>query len=203
MRLNRHHTATRTTSALFATLLISVASIGAASAAEPAPAPAQGGEEAEKRPAKNSIYAEGLGPGLLYSINYDRLIIDDLAVRVGFSYMSFSASAGSSSASASFLSFPITASYLGVGSPKHILELGGGADIVYATGSASGIGASTSGAGVGAAGTVLIGYRLQPPDGGFNFRVGISPLFGPGFGFGGGTSFGVLPWGYLSLGGTF
>jgi len=195
MRLNRVLAAKGAASALVAALIVS-ASAGTAAAAEAE-------EEAEKRPAKNSIYAEGLGPGLLYSINYDRLIIDDLAVRVGFSYMSFGASSGSSSASASFLSFPITASYLGVGSAKHILELGGGADIVYATGSASGVGVSTSGSGVGAAGTVLIGYRLQPPNGGFNFRVGLSPMFGPGFNLSGSTSFGVLPWGYLSLGGTF
>ena len=46
-------------------------------------------------PAKNAVFLEGLGPGLLYSVNYERLVIDGLAVRVGFSYLSMSASATS------------------------------------------------------------------------------------------------------------
>lgn len=74
--------------------------------------------EEDERTARNSIYVEGLGPGLAYSVNYDRMVIDDLAVRVGVSYMSYgaSASSGSSTASASitYLTFPITASWVGV-----------------------------------------------------------------------------------------
>lgn len=169
----------------------------------PAPAyvPAPDGE----RTAKNSVYAEGLGPGLLYSVNYERLVINELAVRVGLSYMSYGATAGTSSSSVTFMTFPITASYIGVSAGKHCLELGGGATVLYASGSASGLGASSEGSGVGGFGTVLIGYRIQPPNGGFQFRIGLSGMFGPGLGFdvSDPTAFGFIPWGYISLGGSF
>lgn len=46
----------------------------------------------------------------------------------------------------------------------------------------------------GATGTAALGYRYQRPGGGFVFRVGLTPLFGPG---------GILPWGGLSLGYSF
>src|SRR5262245_19985224 len=77
----------------------------------------------EPRRAPNSIYAEGLGAGFAYSINYERLVVDDLGVRLGFSYLSFTANASAGSASASssstFLTFPLTASYVGIHSGKH------------------------------------------------------------------------------------
>src|SRR5205085_6470816 len=78
----------------------------------------------EMRSANNSFYVEGGGPGLLYSLNYERLVENDWGMRVGLSYTSFSASAGGSSASASFATFPVTVSYLGVSSGNHALELG-------------------------------------------------------------------------------
>src|SRR5208282_3112134 len=83
------------------------------------------GEEELRAP--NSIYAEGLGAALLYSINYERLIIDDLAARVGFSYFPLSAGGVSSTS----LFFPITLSYIGLHSGKHALELGGGVTLLY------------------------------------------------------------------------
>src|SRR6185436_9859660 len=50
------------------------------------------------RDANNSIFIEAGGPGLLYSVNYERVVENDWAVRIGASYTSISASAGSSSA---------------------------------------------------------------------------------------------------------
>ena len=44
-------------------------------------------------------------------------------------------------------------------------------------------------------GHLNLGYRLQPPQGGFMLRTGISPLIGQGLGF--------LPWPYIGLGATF
>ncbi|MFT7621757.1 MAG: hypothetical protein ACI9WU_000922 [Myxococcota bacterium] len=171
-----------------------------------APASAQ----EEDRTANSTIFLEGLGPGVLYSINYERLVLDPLAVRVGFSYFSFSATSGSETASAGFFMIPITASYVGLYSGSHGLEVGGGATLFYATLASSGVGLSTTGSGVAAYGTAHVGYRVHPLDGGFNFRIGLMALFGPGFG---GTStdsdgqlqadFGVAPWGYLSLGYSF
>jgi hypothetical protein len=158
----------------------------------------------EGREAKNAIYADLLGPGLLYSLNYDREIIPDLSARIGISYMSFGASASSGGATASakfsYFAVPITASYLGVGSQSNCLELGGG-PIIYNI-SGSGLlksdddkvkaGGSFTTLGL----TAMAGYRHQPADGGFLFRIGVSPekvLGVPG----------ILPWGYLSLGAAF
>ncbi len=160
--------------------------------------------------APNSVYAEGLGAGLVYSINYERLVVEDLAVRGGISYLSFSstASAGGSSASASstFITLPVTASYLGVGSKHHILEMGGGMSFLYAGGSASGVGYSSSGSGMTVLPDLLIGYRLHPVNGaGFQFRVGAMAFVGKGLGFNvtDPNAVGVLPWFYLSLGASF
>lgn len=171
----------------------------------PAPPPATEAAAPVDELSPNSIYVEGLGAGLLYSINYERLVIQELGVRVGLSYMSYGASVGTSSASVTSLTFPITASYLGIRSGKHILELGGGATIVYASGSSSGGGVSATGSGIGGMGVLMLGYRIHPlSGGGFQFRIGVMALLGPGVGLSpeAGT-FGFLPWGYISLGGSF
>jgi hypothetical protein len=159
----------------------------------------------KERSAKNAIYVEGLGAGLFYSVNYDRTI-GDFAVRAGFSYFSVSASstnaAGTTggSASASFMSFPITVSYLGVGSLNNIFELGAGATILNLGAGASAFNtdekSSASGSAVYVWPEVLLGYRYQPADGGFFFRGGLEGLIG-------GSSIPVLPWPYVSLGGVF
>jgi hypothetical protein len=170
-----------------------------------APAAADRGTGGEKeREANNAVYLEGLGAGLLYSVNYERAF-GDFSARVGFSYLGVSASASNasntagSSASASFITVPITVSYLGIGSVRNIFEVGAGATIMN-----MGAGASVFGDGNKASGsasltivrpTVLAGYRYQPEDGGFFFKVGMSGI----------VDFGlpVLPLPYLSLGGTF
>jgi hypothetical protein len=181
-------------------------------AQQPAPHPAEtpqaptGGDH----PAPNSIYLEGLGAGLAYSVNYERMVSDDVGVRLGFSYMSFggSATAGgqTSSASATFVTIPITASYTGIRAGSSALELGGGTTIAYASGSASGVGASASGSGMMPYGVVMVGYRLHPlGHPGFQFRVGAMAIIGEGLGLSNPdpSSIGVLPWGYLSLGASF
>jgi hypothetical protein len=160
--------------------------------------PASSNSDDFDRSAKNVVFLEGLGPALLYSINYER-DISDFAVRLGFEYLSISsaASAGSTSTSstATFIGVPLTLSYLGIGNHKHIFELGAGGTFLYVGGAINTLGNSTSSSAAGAIGTVLLGYRFQPPDGGFFLKVGIAPLF---------TSFGAfLPWPYLGLGATF
>ena len=160
--------------------------------------------------APNSIYAEGLGAGLAYSINYERVLADLVGVRIGFSYLSVGASAttsdGTSSASSSFLSFPMTASFLGLRAGRHALELGGGITLTHTSASASTLGVNASGSGLDALGTVMIRYRIHPVDGaGFQFRIGAMGLVGRGLSLSSPDpeSIGFLPWGYLSLGGSF
>jgi hypothetical protein len=179
------------------------APVPSAPAAE-APAPPVSQPE-EERTSNNAFYAEGLGPGLFYSINYDRSF-GDFAGRIGFGYVSVSAGASDStgqvqaSASASFITVPITVSYLGIGSKTNMLELGAGATIAHVGAGGSTFEAKSTTSASESATFVLpvamVGYRYQPPNGHFIFRAGVSPLFA-------GSALPVLPWPYLALGGTF
>ena len=156
-------------------------------------------ERESRRTAKNSVYLELAGPGLAYSLNYDRVIADEFSARIGFSYLSVGASAESgdttASAEASYWAVPITANYLGISSGTHTLELGAGGSVISASGDV-GVGVdSAEGSVTTFALTGIAGYRRQALNGGFNFRVGASPMM-----FLEGT---FLTWGYLSLGASF
>jgi hypothetical protein len=138
------------------------------------------------------------------------MVADEVGVRVGFSYTSIGASATAggqtANASATFITVPITASYIGIRGRSSSLELGGGTTIAYASGSASGVGASASGSGVMPYGVAMVGYRLHPVDhAGFQLRVGLMAIIGQGLALSNPDpkSLGVLPWGYLSLGTSF
>jgi hypothetical protein len=158
----------------------------------------------EGREAKNAIYVDLAGPGLFYSLNYDRELIPNLSARIGISYLSIGASAtdgsgNTASVGLSYWAVPITASYLGIGSANNIFELGGGPVIMNFSGSglveSGDEDVSAGGSVTTVALTGLAGYRHQPADGGFVFRVGLSPMMVLGANF--------LPWGYLSLGAAF
>lgn len=143
--------------------------------------------------AKNTIFFEGLGNGILYTINYDRMVADTWSARVGLMQISVDEidvdSGGLTQATVSLRLVPITANKL-KGEGNHKLELGIGPMLILVSGDIEDTG-GIDGAGVGVTGTV--GYRYQRPDGGINFRIGLTPLFTPSF----------LPWGGLSLGYTF
>lgn len=183
---------------------------GAQASAELTP-PVDGAPAKEKgKPAANSVFLEGLGAGLFYSVNYERRVIDDLGVRAGFSYMSLSTSASAggveASASASYLTIPITASYLGVRGRRSGLELGAGMTLAYTSAAASSGVVASSAAGMAPIGTAMVGYRLHPVDqAGFQFRVGLMALYAKGLSLSNPDpeAFGVLPWFYLSAGAGF
>ena len=172
-------------------------------------APADQAEKAktDNKPAPNSVFLEGLGAGMYYSVNYERRVIDDIGVRLGFGYVTLSAAAGGAESKASYLTIPVTASYLGVRGRRSGLELGGGATLAYTSGAASAGVTSASGSGMQGIGTAMVGYRLHPVDGaGFQFRVGVMALVGKGLSFSTDydpESIGVLPWFYLSSGASF
>jgi hypothetical protein len=159
--------------------------------------------------APNVIYAEGLGTGLFYSLNYERVLFGRFAARVGVSYLAFGASAGASSASAFQLAVPVGLSWIGARSGRHALETGAGATIRYAGGSAFVSGAGGQAAAVLPMGWLQLGYRYHPVGGaGFHFRVGVMALLGAGLGLGvrlgnEPQSLWLQPWGYLSLGAAF
>lgn len=155
----------------------------------------------EERTAQNVVFGEILGNGIMYSVNYERLFGDSgFSVRAGFSFMALgfgsTTSAGSVSASTSWVTIPLLANYY-VGGVKNKLQLGLGVTMLFVTANAS------SGSLWGSADTTIpcptavIGYRYLPPTSGFAFSVGFTPFFIPG------SSRSVLPWGGLSFGGVF
>jgi hypothetical protein len=149
--------------------------------AAPEPAPAA----PEERTAVNVFYVEGLGAALFYSVNYERAF-GDVSGRIGAGYYAVNGS--------SWLGVPITLSYLGIGSKKHMFEIGAGVSIHHFTDASNPVGLNSSNSDTFVFGTVILGYRMQPPKGGFLLRAGISPLFN-------GDAF--VPWPYLALGATF
>jgi len=158
----------------------------------------------QDRSASNSVFLEGGGPGLAYSLNYERIFENDFGLRVGFSYLSVSATAGSSSAAATMWTVPVLAQYLGLGSGNHALELGAGATVVGVSGAGNSGPFAASASGTLVLGTAILGYRRQPPGGGFQFRIGVEALIGKGLALSESDrnpdKVGVLPWAYMSLG---
>jgi hypothetical protein len=146
---------------------------------------------------KNTVFAEALGNGGLYSLNYERLLDDDWSLRVGLSYLGFSGSDGlGTSVSVGVITVPITSSYLiNLGGSSSYIELGGGVVPFIATATATGVSGFGGATGTTVAGTLIAGYRLQPAAGGFNFRAGFTPLYVIGGNF--------VVWGGLGLGFTF
>jgi len=146
---------------------------------------ARGEVEATMPTSPNALYLEILGNAALYSINYDRFIGPNMSIRIGFEYIGISGNTvdngdgTTSTPSASLMMIPATLNFF-VGSHDRNGQMGSsklelGAGIVYANAGASFGGASASGSSVGITGT--IGYRLQPSDGGFVFRIGWAPTY--------------------------
>jgi len=138
----------------------------------------------------NSIYLEFLGNGMLYSINYDRMVAYNFGGKIGLSYLSFHK--GLYFEGIKTVIFPISVNYfIGEGSSK--LELGAGITLVNGTYNSWQLDHSW--------GIVFnflnIGFRYQPTNGGFMFRIFYSPMY-VSFGSGG-----YHHWGGLSFGQSF
>jgi len=150
----------------------------------------------EQRSARNALYLELLGNALFYSLNYERFLSNDVSLRVGAMFFSVRASDGDRDAdgSATVLILPLMVNYLGIGSADNMLELGLGISILYASARGDLISDSRDVDGATVAGTATIGYRHAPHDGGFHFKIGLTPVFGLG---------GFLPWPGISFGAVF
>jgi hypothetical protein len=138
---------------------------------------------------QNAVYFEGLGQGLLYSVNVDHRFTENIAFRVGFS--SFSVGFITD---VTITTIPLMAEFL-TGHGSHHLELGVG--IVPVHGSISSDFFGTAEGSVGAwvvVWTATFGYRYQPAPEGFLFRIGLTPLFVP---------HGAQIWGGVSIGYAF
>lgn len=144
--------------------------------------------------ARNSVFLELGGNGLLYSLNYDHKFFDHASARIGAMYFPYSNDDPNTfDGRLSILFVPITANYL-VGDGNSRLEIGGGPLIVRVSADGEVDNELIDGVGSGVGFTGTLGYRLQPRNGGFLFRIGYTPAFAPGF---------FQHWAGLSLGATF
>ena len=138
---------------------------------------------------RNALYFELFGQGVLYSFNYDYRISPDFSVRAGFTSWGVGFWAGRFQ----FTGFPLMINHLsgtnkghfeaGIGLMPVVLKFQGGADSPFYA--SDGDGTITS-----IIGTATLGYRYQPPQGGFVFRAGITPMVGQRFILIGGISAG-------------
>jgi hypothetical protein len=143
------------------------------SSPQPSAAPARNYETM----AKNTFFAELGGAGLIYSLNYDRLLSPSWSVRGGLSFLGASVGTGSSSAGFGLVTIPLTTSYLfNLGGSSSHIELGGGVTGLIGSVSGTVFGGTNSASGFLPMITGIVGYRLQPAEGGFNFRAGVTPL---------------------------
>lgn len=132
--------------------------------------------------ATKAAYVELGGAGIA-SINYDMRIMkknDGLGFRVGIG--GFSVNDGSYKTTALFV--PVGLNYLLGKDNKHFFELGAGATFVslkekntfndpYYQNKNDKFNSTF--------GHLYFGYRVQPEDGGFLFRAGLTPIFGKGY----------------------
>ena len=137
--------------------------------------------------ATKAAYVELGGAGLA-SINYDMRLMkknDGLGFRVGLGGFSIKESYNSGSYKTTALFVPLELNYLLGKDDRHFFELGGGATIVSTkeknTSNDPYYQRSNDGNFNTTFGHLYFGYRVQPKDGGFVFRAGLTPVFGKGF----------------------
>ncbi len=134
------------------------------------------GIDLKAQKAAKSINFE-LGPPGLASINYDMRLQkkeDGLGFRVGVGGFSIDGNGA--------IFIPLGLNYLIGKDQRNYFELGAGATVVsvyeryYNNGSTT-----TSNDFTSSFGHIYMGYRLQPKNGGFTFKAGITPVFGRNF----------------------
>lgn len=133
--------------------------------------------DAAGAPARNAVYVELLGNGGLFSLNYDRRVGGEAALRIGAGAWSTDDLFLGDEATTGLVTLPVTASWLpGTGNGRP--ELGGGVllgrrtrDEPFSDGSTASTFASL---------TAIVGYRYQPAARGWMFRVAFTPFWGFG-----------------------
>ncbi|MBX3192841.1 MAG: hypothetical protein KF819_38005 [Labilithrix sp.] len=151
-------------------------------------------ETKDERTASNVVFLEGFGSGLLYSVNYER-IIEPFGLRVGVSYFTYPVSSYGKSGNLSLFTVPMMVSWY-TGWESHKVQLGLGATVIYLGAATDSEGTAFGGdrAGAGIAATAFVGYRYLPKDGGLTFGAGFTPLL---------RGSKALAWGGANVGYTF
>lgn len=138
---------------------------------------------ANAQSAAKAVYAELGGAGIA-SINYDMRLQqknDGLGFRVGVGGFSIKFDDGNNNSERSgLLTVPLELNYLLGKDDKHFFEFGAGATFVSISNKSSNVDISNDQFS-STFGHLYLGYRLQPAEGGFVFRAGITPVFGKGY----------------------
>ncbi len=124
-----------------------------------------------QRTRSQSVYLEVMGNGLTYSLNYDTRFgksLKGLGGRAGIGYMGIDGY--------TLTTVPIIVNYL-FGRDKHYFEVGAGATLLAASADSNFGPIDSKEKGSTFIGTMSFGYRLEPQEGGFLFRAGITPIF--------------------------
>jgi hypothetical protein len=142
------------------------------SAAAQTPEPREASRPVEEE-AQNVIALELGGPGLLYSVSYERFLLPNFSVRVGASL--FGLRENTSGDTLVALPIPLSAQYVAFDGAHH-LELGAGllTGVIWSDLNSYD---ETETFGLAAA-TATVGYRYQPARGGWVFRVALTPMYG-------------------------
>ncbi len=138
-----------------------------------------------------TVFVEVGAAGLFFSANYDTRFSqrrDGFGGRIGMGAWG--------SVGTTFITFPFQFNYLS-GGKSSFLELGAGGTILYTNNAYNEnplIGNNLKISGTYLLPTTTIGYRYQPYNGGFNFRISINPMllegtFIPYFGLSAGYTF--------------
>lgn len=127
----------------------------------------------EKEASNHGVFFEFYGNGIFNSFNYDTRFSnkpDGWGGKAGFGYAPVDGDP--------YFSFPIAINYL-IGRNGHYFEVGGGAN--YLVVNAQNPGGKIRNIEIadweGWTGSVILGYRYHPEDGGFLFRAGVTPMF--------------------------
>ncbi len=120
----------------------------------------------------HNFYGEVLGPGIAYSVNYDRRFSPGhagLGFRVGAGYWTYSPQ------HLHRFVLPVQLNYL-IGKRRHLMEIGAGATFINSAGGGSEWD-MVSEEGWGTAATLSAGYRFQPLNKGVNVRAGATLVY--------------------------
>lgn len=138
----------------------------------------------------HNVYAEGFGPSIVYTLNYDtrfKSTHNGLGMRAGIGFWT------ETPENFHRIAIPLQLNYL-FGKRRHLFELGAGPTLMH-SGGGGGPWDIVEKEGVTLVGTLSAGYRFQPVVQGINARIGATLLYAN-------TGFpGVIPG--FSLGYTF
>lgn len=124
--------------------------------------------------AKQNISFELGGNGLLYSLNYEYIFSNNIAVKSGISLVNFQESG--SKKNQLITTFPITCSYLyDVGKNEHFIEAGLGIMLLLSSGDLTSFNSKTD---LFPNITTTLGYRYKKVDSKWNYRIAFTPYYG-------------------------